>query len=49
MTQWGKAVSDFSKVIELDPGNKSAYSNREFAYSKLKNANTKLPQDVRRP
>lgn len=35
--EWANAIRDFSKTIELDPNNKAAYSNLEYARSRMKN------------
>jgi len=35
MQQWGKAINDYSTVLEIDPGNQEAKSGIEMARSIL--------------
>lgn len=35
LEQYKKAIADYSKVIELDPNDASAYNNRGYALGKL--------------
>jgi tetratricopeptide (TPR) repeat protein len=39
--QWELAADDFTKTLQLDPQSKSAASNRDFAYTKIKELQNK--------
>ena len=39
--EWDKAVADLTMTLQLNPQYKSAYSQREYAYSKLKTSGSK--------
>lgn len=35
LKQWDNAIKDFTRTLQLDPGNQNANINREFAKSQL--------------